>query len=185
MVYREVYFGNDHRKPQVGDEAWPNQPLIALPDSSQLVVETRVREIDLHKLSANQRVRVCFDAYPDLQLPASVSLVGVLAQTDQERAGTKYFPVTVKLLAGDPRLRPGMSAQVDIEVAAVPQARLIPVDAVFEDGEGAYVVVLSRGVPQRKPIDVGPSNSDAAVVESGLELGERVLLVDPTRAIDP
>ena len=56
VVYRDLAFGSDRRKPQVGDEVWPNQPVIALPDSSQLVVETRIREADLHKVSASQRV---------------------------------------------------------------------------------------------------------------------------------
>src|SRR5262249_537157 len=55
-VYRDLFFGADRRKPQVGDEVWPNQPLIAIPDSGQLIVETRVREIDLHKLAVSQRV---------------------------------------------------------------------------------------------------------------------------------
>jgi len=44
VVYRDLYFGSDRRKPQVGDEVWPNQPLIALPDTSQLTVDTKVRE---------------------------------------------------------------------------------------------------------------------------------------------
>jgi len=38
----------------VGDEVWPNQPLIALPDTSQLTVDTKVREVDLHRLSGSR-----------------------------------------------------------------------------------------------------------------------------------
>jgi HlyD family secretion protein len=68
VVYRDLFFGSDRRRPQVGDEVWPNQPVIALPDSSQFVVETRIREADLHKVSASQRVSVRVDAYPDLRL---------------------------------------------------------------------------------------------------------------------
>lgn len=181
VVYRELYFGSDHRKPQVGDEVWPNQPLLALPDSSQLVVETRVREIDLHKVAASQQVRVRFDAYPDLQLPASVALVGALAQEDAARAGTKYFPVTVKLLASDPRLRPGMTAQVEIQVASQPHAQLIPVDAVFGEGAATYAVVVSYGQPVRKPIVIGAANGTVAALRSGLAPGDHVLLIDPTK----
>ncbi len=181
VVYRELYFGGDRRKPQVGDEVWPNQPLIALPDSSQLTVDTRVREIDLHKVAASQKVQVRFDAYPDLQLPASVSLVGALAQEDGAKAGTKYFPVTVKLLANDERLRTGMTAQVNIEVSPSRAARLIPVEAVFGDPQAPYAVVLRANSPARRPIVVGAMNATEADVRRGLEAGESVLLTDPTQ----
>jgi len=181
VVYRELFFGADRRKPQVGDEAWPNQPLIALPDSTQLMVETRVREIDLHKVQTSQRVQVRFDAYPDIRLPASVAIVGALAQEDAARAGTKYFPVTVKLLDSDPRLRTGMTAQVSIEVASTAQATLVPIEAVFGAPSGTYAVVLQANVPVRRPVSIGAMNGTVAAVKSGLDIGEDVLLVDPTR----
>lgn len=180
VVYRDLFFGSDRRKPQVGDEVWPNQPVIALPDSSRLVVETHVREIDLYKIAASQRVQVRFDAYPDLVLPASVSLVGALAQDDDAKAGTKYFPVTVELLQTDERLRTGMTAQVEIEVASKAGARLIPVEAVFGDEHAPYAFVLVNGRPARRPITIDASNGFEAAVLGGLDLGERVLLVDPT-----
>ena len=91
VVHRDLFFGTDQRKPQVGDEVFPNQALIALPDSAQMIVDTRIREVDLHKVVASQRVEVRVDAYPDLRLPASVALVGALAQEDATRAGTKLF----------------------------------------------------------------------------------------------
>ena len=58
VVYRELFFGTDKRKPQPGDEVWPNQPLVAVPDPGQLIVQARVREVDLHRISASQRVIV-------------------------------------------------------------------------------------------------------------------------------
>jgi HlyD family secretion protein len=181
VVYRDLYFGGDRRKPQVGDEVWPNQPLIALPDSTQLVVETRVREIDLHKVSESQRVQVRFDAYPDIELPASVALVGALAQDDETRAGTKYFPVTVKLLEVDDRLRTGMTARVEIEVASKDHAKLIPIEALFGSEDVLYVLVPAHGSVERRPVTVDATNALVAALASGPEIGEDVLLVDPTR----
>jgi HlyD family secretion protein len=40
VVYRDVFFGSEQRKPQVGDQVWANQPLLILPDISKMVVET-------------------------------------------------------------------------------------------------------------------------------------------------
>lgn len=184
VVYRDLFFGVDRRKAQVGDEVWPNQPILAVPDSTQLTVDTRVRETDLHKVAASQRVTVTVDAYPDLRLPALVQLVGVLAQEDATRAGTKFFPVTVKLLAGDPRLRTGMTAQVEIEVATFAQALVVPVQAVFDDRGAKYVLVDRGGRAERQSVTLVGSNENAAAIrvsagKGAVAAGDHVLLVDP------
>ena len=180
VVYREVFVGDERRKPQIGDEAFPGQPIIALPDTSQLLVETRIREIDLHKIAASRRVRVRVEAYPGLALSGSVTLVGALAQTDASRAGTKFFPVTVKLTSGDPRLRTGMTARVEIEVAAMKSALVVPAQAVFDEDGRPYVVVFRGGRPERQNVHVAAVNESAAAIDSGVAEGDTVLLVDPT-----
>ena len=107
VVYKEVFFGSEQRKPQVGDQVWANQPLIILPDISRMVVETKVRETDIHKVERNQKVGVRVEAYPDLRLTGAVTLVGTLAQEEKERRGAKFFSVTVQVNESEPRLRPG------------------------------------------------------------------------------
>ena len=97
VVYRDVFFGSEQRKPQVGDQVWANQPLLILPDISKMVVETKVRETDIHKVEQNQKVAVRVQAYPDLKLTGQVTLVGTLAQEEKERRGTKFFGVTVQV----------------------------------------------------------------------------------------
>lgn len=180
VIYRDLFFGTDRRKPQVGDEVWPNQPIIALPDSSQLIVETRIREIDLHKVSASQRVEVQVDAYPDLRLPAAVSLVGALAQEDPARAATKFFPVTIALRASDPRLRTGMTARVQIDVRALPHALVVPIEAVFDQAGQSTVFVLRSDRWERRTVTVAAENETQAALQGGVEPGDRVALVDPT-----
>lgn len=180
VVYRDLFFATDRRKPQIGDEVLPNQSLIALPDASNFVVETRVREVDLHRVSASQKVEVRVDAYPDLRLPATVSLIGALAQEDAARIGTKFFPVTVTLTASDPRLRTGMSARVEIQVSSLPAAVVIPTQAVFDDRGAPYVVTLINGRPERQPVAVTAQNDALAAIRRGVSAGDAVLLVDPT-----
>ena len=183
VVYRDVSSGSERRKPQVGDEVFPGQPIIALPDTSQLLVETRIREVDLHKIAPSQPVRVRVEAYPDLELSGTVALVGALAQEDATRAGTKFFPVTISLTSTNPRLRTGMTARVEIAVSAVPSAIVVPVQGVFDEDGRPYAVVLRNGRPERQPVTVVASNDSMAAIESGLIEGESVLLVDPTEAL--
>jgi multidrug resistance efflux pump len=178
VVYRELFFGSERRKPQVGDEALPNQPLVAVPDASELTVETRVREIDLHRVAMGQPVAVRFDAFPGLRLAGRVEVVGALGQEDAARAGTKYFPVSVRLEQLDPRLRTGMTAQIEIETASIPHATVIPLEAVAEDDGGAYCLVVRGDRTERRPVIVWGRNATTAAIKSGLTAGERLRLPD-------
>jgi HlyD family secretion protein len=179
VVYRDVYFGSEQRKPQVGDQVWANQPLLILPDISKMVVETKVRETDIHKIERNQHVAVRVEAYPDLKLTGQVTLVGTLAQEERERRGSKFFGVTVQVNESEARLRPGMTARVEIQVEERAQALYVPLEAVFErDGRHVCYVVHGRSLTPRE-ITLGPSNQDYVVVEKGLRRGERVALRDP------
>ena len=180
VVYRDLFFANDRRKPQVGDDVFPNQPIIALPDSSQLIVDTHIREIDLHKVDAKQKVHVRIDAYPELQLTGTVAFIGALAQSDAALAGTKLFPVTVTLSTADARLRTGMSARVEIEVLSLPAAVVVPAQAVFDDNGERYVVVARNGRAERRPVTLAAESESLAALADGVKVGDVVLLVDPT-----
>jgi HlyD family secretion protein len=182
VVHREVFFGSEKRKPQVGDQVWANQPLLILPDVSRMVVETSVRETDVHKVERNQRVSVRVQAYPDLRLTGTVSLVGTLAQEQKERRGTKFFSVTVQVNESEPRLRPGMTARVEIQVEERDRALSVPIDAVFAKDGGHVCYVAERGRLRPREVELGPSNADHVVIERGLGAGERVALRDPTAA---
>jgi HlyD family secretion protein len=185
VVYRELFFGTEKRKPQPGDEVWPNQPIVAVPDPDQLVVQTRVREIDLHRLSPTARVMVSVDAYPDLTLPAAVTLVGALAQEDATRAGPRFFPVTVKLLRADGRLRTGMTARVEIEVSALATAVVVPVQALIDDHGVTRCAIVTRTGTELRTVEILARNELVAAVRSGLRPGETVLLGDPTQSAAP
>jgi len=179
VVYRELFFGNDRRKPQVGDEVWSNQPLIALPDADHLTVDTRIREIDLHHVKVGGRITVTLPAYPGLTLKGSIALIGALAESDPGRAGSKFFPLTVTLESQDPRLRTGMTAQVDIDVATLTGATLVPVQAIFDVQGRPSVFVIQSGRPAAREVVVAAENDRDAAVSHGVKAGEVVLLADP------
>ena len=179
VIYKQVFFGSEKRKVQVGDQVWPNQPLIMLPDLSQMTVETQVRETDIYKVEKNQQVLISVDAYPELVLEGEVSFIGTLAQADEARRGGKYFTVTILVNKADPRLRPGMSARVELLVERLARALYVPLEAVFERGGKHYTYVMRGRSTEVQEVLVGSSNENHIVVEQGLEAGERVLLRDP------
>lgn len=179
VIYKEVFFGSEKRKVQVGDQVWPNQPLIMLPDLSKMMVETEVRETDIYKVEKNQQVMISVDAYPQLKLRGHVDFIGTLAQEDEARRGGKYFTVSILVDRADPRLRPGMSSRVELLVERLKDAVYVPLEAVFERGGKHYCYLVRGSSSEAREVLVGPSNENHIVIEAGMEPGERVLLADP------
>ncbi len=181
VIYNEIPASGKTRKIQVGDAVWSHQGLIGLPDISHMLVETQIREVDIHYVRLGQNVRIHVDAYPDNVYTGKVHLIGSLAKSDDhQRTGSKYFQVQVLLDTSDSRLRPGMTARVDILVNSFEDVLYVPLEGVFErDGEKRCYVVNGRKAEERI-VQNGAYNDDFIIVTKGLSEGERIYLHDPS-----
>lgn len=180
VIYNEIPAAGKTRRIQVGDAVWSHQGLISLPDISRMLVDTQVREIDIHKVEMEQDVLVKVDAYPDKTYSGKVHLIGSLAKADRNLpTGTKYFQIQVLLQESDPRLRPGMTARVEILVDRFEDVLYVPLEGVFEkDDQKLCYVVKDKGVEERI-VQAGKFNDDFIVIEEGLSEGEQIYLHDP------
>lgn len=181
MAFRD----GQKRKPREGDTVLMNQAILYLPDITQLIVRTKVREVDLHKVKVGQEASVRIDAYPSLRFKAKVQFIGALASgSGPESRGGKYFQVMLALEGQDLRLRPGMTARVLIKADKVEDVLLLPVQAVFQDSDGkAFTYLLSSfsSSPEKVIISTGRENEMQIEILSGLQEGDRVSLVVPPR----
>jgi HlyD family secretion protein len=176
----EAFRNGQKRKPRIGDKVWQNQPLLYLPDISAMIVKTKVREIDLHKLFLNQDCRVNVDAYPDLSFDGEVSFIGVLASgRSQGGGGEKYFQITVSVQTKGSSLRPGMTARTTIFGKKVKDALCVPIQAIFHDSGNDYCYIFTGNGLIREKIAIGYQNEDWVQVVSGLTDGDQVSLVKP------
>ncbi len=180
VIYNEIPASGKSRKIQVGDAVWSHQGLISLPDISQMLVDTQVREIDIHKVEMEQDVHVKVDAYPDKTYTGKVHLIGSLAKADRNLpTGTKYFQIQVLLQESDPRLRPGMTARVEILVDRFEDVLYVPLEGVFEkDGQKVCYAVKGKGTDERI-VQIGKLNDDFIIIKDGLKEGEQIYLQDP------
>jgi HlyD family secretion protein len=180
VIHAEAFREGQQRKPRVGDQVWQNQPLLNLPDISKMIVKTRIREIDLHKIFLGQSCTVTVDAYPDTAYEGEVSFIGVLASERFESGvGEKYFQLSVALKTEDPRLRPGMTARVTVIGERLRRILAVPVQAVFSLGEGKFCYRFGGQGFHKREVILGRHNEDVVEILSGLSAGDRVSLVEP------
>ena len=184
VVYASLGSQNLAEKVQLGMIPFEGQPIIYLPDLSTIVVDTQINEMDIGKVQVGGSVEVKPEAYSDEVFPGEILKIGALARFQQTISGTasgiKVFDVTVKVNANDPRLKPGLTAELDFLVDHREDVLTIPLSAVMAVGDDQIVRLQSdTGKIIDRTIVLGPSNNHIAVVTEGLDVGDRVLL-NPT-----
>jgi len=189
VVYAKEYRGSgEYKRLQEGDQVWQNRAIAELPDFSIMTAVLYVKEVDLNRVKIDQTATVSVEAYPDMVLHGKVSNVSQVAgqQSPWQRTteGASSFEVTVLVEGTDPRIRPGMSAIVDLIIDEVPDSVYVPQESVFEDGEDAVVYVDTGRAYEKRSIELGARNDNHVIVTAGLDGGERVCLRDPTRELE-
>ncbi len=184
VVYKEIWRGGEMSKVKIGDTPWRGAALIELPDLTVMNVETSVSEVDFAKVKPGLPVDVKLDAFPDPTFHGSVIDVALLARTEEGGSQAKVFDVTVRIDGEDPMLRPGMSATARIIIDKMENKLWVPIEAVFDLGGTMVVYAGDGGGFKERKVELGARNDNFVVIESGLNAGERVALVDPTAEID-
>ncbi|MGH7899056.1 MAG: efflux RND transporter periplasmic adaptor subunit [Candidatus Binatia bacterium] len=178
LVLQDIPLDSGKRKPQVGDSVWSGQPIATVPDLSQIVTLTRVRETDLHRIRQGLLARLDLEAYPDVVMNGRIDFIGSLAEQTAD-SPWKFFGVRLLVDRTDPRLRPGMSVRVSFLLDISPNTIVVPLDAVFSCGGRICGYVRRGGEVWERPLTLGLQNETHAEVKSGVAVGEDLLLSIP------
>ena len=154
-----------------GDEVRPGQPVIEVVNPAVMRVRARVNQADMNDLKVGQRVTVGLDAYPELSFTGAVDQISPIGQQSSLSPKVRNFIVLVMVNGAHPNLMPDLTASLDVALDSVPNALVVPRDAIVVEGEHAYVKVQRGGRFERQDVTVGPMNTHEAVVTSGLQEG--------------
>jgi HlyD family secretion protein len=150
------------------------QTLVRLPDLSQMQVKVVVHEskVDLLKPGMPARIKI-----QDREFHGEVTSVA-----NQPESGSwfgsnvKEYAAIVRVEGQHAGLKPGMTAEVEIEVANLKNVIAVPVIAVVERGGKYYCWVRRGGVPKPVEVVIGASNTTKIEIKDGLLEGDEVLL---------
>jgi len=163
-----------------GDQVRPGNSIAEVIDSSELEVVSSINEHDRSNIKAGQSVEIEFDALHGQVFHGTVKNVGGMSARqfwDADRGGT--FDVTIQLPNPDPRMRPGLTAQVVIRGDEKKNVLYIPRQALFLK-EGKRIAYVKNGSGfEAHEVKVQSESESRASVE-GLNPGSEVALVDPT-----
>jgi HlyD family secretion protein len=180
VVYATVGGERSAEKVQLGMIPFEGQPILYLPDLSTMVVDIEVNEIDIGKIRIDGPVEVKLETYADIAFRGRVLQIGSLARLKQMQNGAassiKVFDVTVEIEDADPRLKPGLTASLDIIIDRQQDVLPVPLSAVMSRGGEDIVYVVNAGKVEARKIVSGLSNEHQVMVREGLHPGEHVIL---------
>ena len=110
----------------------PGTQILSVSDLSRMQVKADVDETDVIDVSVGQKARITVDALPDTSFEGTVTEVGNSATRAQSGSttGETNFDVEVLFSATVPEARPGMTADVEIEVKRAEKALAVPIQCV-------------------------------------------------------
>lgn len=154
-----------------GNFVAPRAPLVEIYDPGSLVIRCAVPEASAAVIKTGLKSAVLLDAYPGRKLHAKVSRV--YGELDRR---TRTLAVEARLDERLP-LMPGMFARLSFALRTVPDAVIIPSDAIVITPTGQRVVFLLKdGKVARKMVKTGIEARGRVQIIQGVAPGDVVVV---------
>ena len=160
-------------------------------DLTKMQIEASVVEADIAKVKEGQKVRFTVDSYADDYFYGTVTQVRNEATTT---SNVVTYTVVIGIDNSDMKLKPGMTANVEIITAEEKDVMLVPNQALrfyIDDSDTAKrykdrgVWIIKNGHPERVTVKIGVSDDDnTQILESTLKIGDEVIVSKELSAAD-
>jgi HlyD family secretion protein len=160
---------------KVGQLGSSGAPLVSIMSDTGYEVEAGVSETDLGKVSVGDAVTMTLDAFPGETFAGSVFYI---APAQTETQGVISYDIKVSFDKSDPRLKSGLTANVEIQTNKKEGVLILPQYAILQNDDGTFVEILEDDVVKRIPVKLGIQDQNGNVeIVSGVSEGQQVLNV--------
>ncbi|TMQ70029.1 MAG: efflux RND transporter periplasmic adaptor subunit [Candidatus Eisenbacteria bacterium] len=122
-------------------------------EEGEIVMKANVDETDVPDVRLGEKAKISVDAIPDTSFDGTVTEIGNTAKrsdTGVAVEGQTNFEVEVTFDSNVPQVRPGMTADVEIETATHPRTNGVPIQAVVVRTERELERAKKKGVRERR-----------------------------------
>lgn len=189
----------------------PGTTIMTISDMSRMQVRARVDEVDVPLVQSDQKARIYLQTDQNNPVPARVMRVASKG-TKQAGRDVVSFETLLEVISNDGRVKPGMTANVEIEVARRDEAITVPVEAIVHrmrkdlpesvvaefDAKQAnvdlstrakqaqyikVVYVMDKEVAKVRLVESGIADTKRVELTEGVQLDDTVI-VGPYRSLD-
>jgi multidrug efflux pump subunit AcrA (membrane-fusion protein) len=166
--------GSSSNQIEIGAPVRERQIIIQLPDLTKMLVKVPIHESKVEQVKARQRVYL---KVLDREFKGTVTSIANQHEAKSFfSAKVKEYPAEVEIKGDCEGLRPGMTAEVEIEIANLKNVLTVPVSAVVVKGDQFFGYVQTPDGPQKRELLLGLSNDKFVEVQDGVIEGEEILM---------
>lgn len=168
---------------EAGDMASPAMPLVTVVQMDRVKITFNAAEEDLGKLAVGQTAKVMVKSYADRSFEGKVVKISPVLDPLTRMA-------ELEVLIDNPQrlLKPGMYAQVDVITGILKDVLVVPRFAVIENTtleringqdqvvKNYYAFVIDSNKARQKKLDVRYANHKSLAVNSGIEIGNKLVI---------
>jgi HlyD family secretion protein len=161
----------------IGDVVSIGSRALQLDNVSELYLDVQISEVDIPFVEVGQTADLIFDAYFETTFTGEVIEISPVGTSVQ---GVVEYSVRIRMLDADERIKPGMTAAVNIVVDEKEDVFVIPNDAIVSENGQELVYVKRNGSYEAVAVSLG-SYSDfySEVLEADIEEGELIAINPP------
>jgi membrane fusion protein (multidrug efflux system) len=164
------------RQVDLGEYVSPGARLVTLQDLKPLYVDFDLPQQDMAQVATGMPVTLTVDTFPGETFTGEITAIE--PQVAQE---TRNFPVRATLANDDGRLRPGMFADVAVQLPERRRVVTLPKTAVTSNPYGQSVFVVQEGegdgpaTVSKRFVTTGDSRGSQVAITEGIQPGDTVV----------
>ncbi len=163
-----------------GSTAYSGEPIAEIPALDRMEAAISVLEADAGGLKEGSRAVVRIEGRTGESIDATIRRVDRMPKPRVRGDPVQYFEAILELGKTDPlAMKPGQRIVAKLELDEREGALVVPRQAVFEDGSGAFVYHLSDDGFEKARVRLGPPSLGRIAIESGLSEGDVVAARNP------
>ncbi len=149
-------------------------PILAITNRIDYTVKLALNEVDIPKVRIGQSAQFTLDAFPDKKFTGRVTHVDSLGTNT---AGVITYNIVVAITNPEDSIRPGMTANIDIEVDKAENVLTVPNSAIkpYKGKKAVQIIDPKTKTATYIPVEIGIKSPERTQIKSGISEGVQVI----------
>jgi len=160
-------------KKEEGEQTRTTDSVVLMICKGEFQIEVDIPEVDIGKIKIQNPVEISIDAFPEDTFLGKVIKIDPAETIIQ---GVVYYKATIGFEGIDPRVKSGMTVDVDIICDSRENVLAVPQRTVFNKNGDKFVRVLEEKNVKEVKVETGIRGSEGEIeILSGLKEGEKII----------
>jgi len=161
------------RPVEIGDTVLVGSHIATIVKPDRLYVKASIDEVDADRVSLGQPVEITIDAFPGRVFYGKVIRISPIVLGARQE--TRTFEVRVGFQERESKIKPGMSADIEIITETIRDTLPVPANSVIEKRGKKMVYIVDGRRAKLVPVEIGMTTWNYIEIKNGLKEGDMII----------